>query len=81
MTLYAWTITMHGRQSIERVSGLDEMEETLRILDLPGVSPPDWIISEIVANGHEATGRWDHPGTEEERWSLTWTMFAYDPET
>ncbi|WP_156373700.1 hypothetical protein [Rhizobium sp. Leaf386] len=40
MALYAWTIRVPNREPIERVSSIDELHQTLTVLDLPGAPSP-----------------------------------------
>lgn len=70
MTHYAWTIEAKGRQPINKVTTAREMKDLLRILDLPGVSPPDWVLIEA---GHDEHGRYTHNEGGDDEWSLKWT--------
>ncbi|MDQ0323980.1 hypothetical protein QO002_006187 [Pararhizobium capsulatum DSM 1112] len=40
MTHYAWTIEAKGRQTIQKVTTIEDMHDVLRVLELPGVAPP-----------------------------------------
>ncbi|WP_426231979.1 hypothetical protein [Pararhizobium sp. DWP3-4] len=75
MTLYAWTISKPGRQDIKKVSDLDELREYLRVLDLPGVAPPEFVSLDAEVHDH---GTYTHNGGMDE-WSMTWTKV--DDET
>lgn len=70
MTHYAWTIEAKGRQPIKKVTTVREMEDVLRILDLPGVAPPDWVLLEA---GHDEHGSYTHNEGGDDEWSLKWT--------
>ncbi|KQV32888.1 hypothetical protein [Rhizobium sp. Root1204] len=52
MTIYAWTIAKPGRQDIKHVSDLAELREYLRVLDLPGVAPSDWVTMDTEIADH-----------------------------
>jgi hypothetical protein len=73
MTHYAWTVRARGRQDIQRVTTLAEMQETLRILELPGVAPPDWIVANIWSDNIPAHGQYTHDEGGKDEWSLIWT--------
>ncbi|KQS89826.1 hypothetical protein [Rhizobium sp. Leaf386] len=73
MALYAWTIRVPGRKPIERVSAIDELHQTLTVLDLPGAPSPLGITADadgIVPD----TGKFRHVDVEDGfDWSVTWT--------
>jgi hypothetical protein len=77
MTIYAWTISKPGRQDIKHVTDLDELRDYLRVLELPGVAPPEFVTidSEVTDRGsyHHNEGSMDE-------WSLTWTKVDGETE-
>lgn len=77
---YAWTIKAKGRQNIERVTTLADLQDTLRILSMPGLAPPDWII--MGAEGEEFAdhGRYIHNEGGKDEWSLNWKRANYEPK-
>ncbi|MCV9965689.1 hypothetical protein OIU34_27835 [Pararhizobium sp. BT-229] len=80
MTHYAWTLTAHGRQDIQKVTTLAELEDILRILDLPGLAPPDWVIANGWAHDVPGHGHYTHNEGSKDEWSLTWTKVDDAPE-
>ncbi|WP_421869061.1 hypothetical protein [Pararhizobium sp.] len=69
MNYYAWTISKRGCPDIKEVTTLDEIRDVLRVLDLPGVAPPEFatLEAEVADNGsyHHDVGGIDP-------WSLRW---------
>ena len=74
MTHYAWTIRANGRKDIQRVTTLEEMTETLHVLDLPGLMPADWAIEHAHGDG-----RFIHDEGGPDEWSITFTAVAFGP--
>ncbi|MDQ0323537.1 hypothetical protein QO002_005743 [Pararhizobium capsulatum DSM 1112] len=70
MIPYAWTIEANGRQPLQRVTTIEEMHDVLRVLDLPGVVPPDCVTWDAW-NG--ARGRYTHDCGGDDEWSVSWT--------
>ncbi|CAN7601806.1 hypothetical protein LJR235_004409 [Pararhizobium sp. LjRoot235] len=70
MTHYAWTIKARGRQDIKNVTTLAGIYDVLRIIDLPGFAPPEFVTmgAEISDHGHYT---YNEGGDDE--WSLIWT--------
>lgn len=73
MLYFAWTIIRPGHEHINRVSDLAELEYILEMLDLPGLTPPHWIISDIEAHRFEGSGKWEHQGNPYS-WTLIWAL-------
>ena len=73
MTHYAWTIRARGRRDILRVTTLAEMQGNLRILELPGLAPPDWFIGDGWSDDIPDQGHYTHNEGGKDEWSLTWT--------
>ena len=40
-TIYAWTISVRGRQDVQHVTTLDELRDYSRVMDLPGMARPN----------------------------------------
>ena len=60
MTQYVWTLRAPGRHDLQRVTTLDEMQDTLMKLELPVEVPPGWILtntgsSDDAGHGHYST--------------------------
>ncbi len=60
MTQYVWTLRAPGIRNLQRVTTLEEMQETLMVLELPGGVPPAWILtntgsSDDAGHGHYTT--------------------------
>ena len=70
MTFYAWTIEAKGRQPIKKVTTLEDIHDVLRVVDLPGFAPPDWVTLEAGIADH---GTYTHNEGADDEWSLTWT--------
>ncbi|MDQ0323712.1 hypothetical protein QO002_005919 [Pararhizobium capsulatum DSM 1112] len=70
MIPYAWTIEVKGRQTIRKVTTIEEMHDVLRVLDLPGVAPPDCGTLEAWNSVH---GSYTHNLGGDDEWSLSWT--------
>jgi hypothetical protein len=79
MTHYAWTLRARGRQDIQKVTTLAEMQDTLMTLELPGVSSPDWIVSNASKHNVPGHGHFTHNEGGADEWSLTWTKVDYGP--
>ncbi len=73
MPKYEWTISARNKENIHRVTDAEELEETLRILKLPGEKPTQWawVLSENPEWGGQ--GRFVHNAGGEDEWSLTWS--------
>ena len=67
---YAWTIRYPERQDIQKVTTLDSLENTLRILQLPGLTPAEFVTIEVETSPH---GTYTHNQDGDDEWSLTWT--------
>ena len=78
MTFYAWTIRFPLREDIARVTDLKELAENLRILDLPGTAPPDWIIHGAQMSEEDGQAEYIHDENGPDEWSLTWTKLGDD---
>ncbi|WP_082510066.1 MULTISPECIES: hypothetical protein [unclassified Rhizobium] len=70
MIHYAWTIEAKGRKPIQKVTTVACLVDVLRILDLPGVAPTDWVAFECCASDH---GKYTHNEGGDDEWSLKWT--------
>jgi hypothetical protein len=70
VTIYAWTVSKPGRQDIKHVTDLDELRDYLRVLDLPGVAPPEFVTLDAEVTDH---GTYHHNEGSMDEWSLTWT--------
>ena len=70
MTIYAWTIKVPGRKDIQHVTALAELCDYLRVLDLPGVAPPEFVTIDAEVHDH---GSYTHDEGSMDEWSLTWT--------
>jgi hypothetical protein len=70
MTFYAWTISKPGRQDIKKVTDLADLRDVLRVLDLPGVAPPEF---ETLDAEVSDDGSYVHNEGSMDEWSLTWT--------
>lgn len=77
MTIYVWTIAKPGRQDIKRVTDLAELHEYLRVMDLPGVAPPDWDMMDPEISDH---GTYTHAAGSMDEWSLTWAKVDGETE-
>ncbi|WP_455272951.1 hypothetical protein [Rhizobium herbae] len=77
MTFYAWTLTKPGRQDIKKVGDLDELRDFLRVLDLPGTGPPEFVTLAAKVPDH---GTYTHNRGSMEEWSLTWTKIDGETE-
>lgn len=69
MTLYAWTITMAGRKNVKHVSSVTELNDCLRVLELPGLASPERMTVELQASEH---GVYTYGQGTVDEWSLTW---------
>ncbi len=76
MTFYAWTIKHRGREEIKHVTTLAELFDILRILKLPGLAPPGFLLpdGEIADHGH-----YTHNEGGSDEWSLIWTKIDETP--
>lgn len=75
MTIYAWTIAKPGRQVINEVTTLPELQDVLRVLDLPGIAvfmQPDQTIPD--------QGSYTNDEGSMDEWSLTWTKVDGEAE-
>lgn len=79
MTHYAWTLRARGRQDIQKVTTLAEMQDTLTMLELPGVISLDWIVSNAPKHNVPGHGHFTHNEGGADEWSLTWTKVDYGP--
>lgn len=70
---YAWTLRARGRQDLQRVTTLDEMLDTLMMLELPGGVPPGWIMTNRWNGDIAGFGHYIHDSGSKVEWSLTWT--------
>ena len=77
MTFYAWTISKPGRQDIRKVTSLAELCDYLRVLDLPGVAPPEFGTLDAEVHDH---GTFTHNEGSMDEWSLTWTKVDGEAE-
>jgi len=65
MTIYAWRISKPGREDIKKVTTLVELRDYLRMLDLLGIAPPEFVTLDAEASDH---GIYSHPTMK-----LAWT--------
>lgn len=77
MTIYAWTIKVPGRKDIQHVTTLAELCDYLRVLDLPGVAPPEFVTLDAEVSDH---GTYHHNEGSMDEWSLTWTKVDGETE-
>ncbi len=73
MAHYAWKIKANGRRAIRRVTTLPELHDTLQILRLPGIAPPEWVIKDALRDQRGSRGRYVHNEGGRDEWSLVWT--------
>lgn len=73
MAHYAWTIKAKGRQDVAKVTTLAELEDVLRVLDLPGLMPADWVVMLAESPQSPDHGHYVHNEDGDDQWSLTWT--------
>lgn len=74
------TIKASGRQDIHKVTTLDELEDVLRTLELPGIAPPHWVVMSTHGDEIAGHGRYVHNEGSKDEWSLTWTTVNDAPE-
>lgn len=76
MTYYAWIIKARGRQDIKHVTTLAGIYDVLRVVELPGFAPPEWLTidAEIADHGH-----YTHNEGGKDEWSLAWTKIDDTP--
>ena len=67
---YAWTIKYPGRQDIQKVTTVEELADTLRVLQLPGLAPAEFLTLDVRTLER---GSYFHCEGDDEEWSLTWT--------
>jgi hypothetical protein len=72
MTQLIWTLRVRGRRDLQRVTTIDEMQDTLVRLELPGGVPPGWILTNTGASDEAGHGH-THDADGVDEWSLTWT--------
>ncbi|KQY20211.1 hypothetical protein [Rhizobium sp. Root483D2] len=77
MTIYAWTIKVAGRLDVQHVTTLDELRDYLRVMDLPGVAPPQFTTLDAEVHDH---GIYIHNEGSMDEWSLTWTKVDGEAE-
>ncbi|CAN7628126.1 hypothetical protein LJR098_006031 [Rhizobium sp. LjRoot98] len=70
MTIYAWTIKVPGHQDVQHVTEFAELCDYLRVMDLPGVAPPEFVTLDAEVHDH---GTYIHNEGSVDEWSLTWT--------
>ncbi len=73
MTQYVWTLRAPGIRNLQRVTTLEEMQETLMVLELPGGVPPAWILTNTGSSDDAGHGHYTHNAGGNDEWSLTWT--------
>jgi hypothetical protein len=73
MTYYAWTISKPGRQDIKEVTTLPELQDMLRILELPGIAVFMQADQTIPDDGAYTNDE----GSMDE-WTLRWTKVDSD---
>jgi hypothetical protein len=66
MTMYAWTISMPGRQDIKKTTDLDELRDVLRVLDPPGGAPVEFVTPDADVSDH---GTYVHNEGSKDEWS------------
>jgi hypothetical protein len=78
MKLYAWTIKVPNREPIARVTEIEDLHQTLLVLDLPGMKSPLNITAD--ADGIvPGTGKYRHIDIEDGYdWSVTWERLLND---
>jgi hypothetical protein len=77
MTIYAWTIKVPGRKDVQHVTDLEELCAYLRVMDLPGAAPLEFITIDAEVSNH---GIYIHGEGSMEEWSLTWTKVDGETE-
>ena len=77
MNYYAWTISKRGCPDIKEVTTLDEIRDVLRVLELPGVAPPEFATLEAEVGDQ---GSYHHEVGSTDQWSLTWTKVCGEPD-
>jgi hypothetical protein len=60
MTQYVWTLRSPGIDDLQRVTTLDEMQDALIKLELPGGVPPAWILTNTGFSDVAGFGRYTH---------------------
>jgi hypothetical protein len=78
MTHYAWTLRVHDRHEIQKVTTLAEMQDTLITQGLPGIAPPGWFVNNEWDDNIPRHGHYTHHERKDE-WSLIWTKIDYGP--
>ncbi|WP_455272873.1 hypothetical protein [Rhizobium herbae] len=75
MTFYAGTMSKPGREDIKEVTTLPELQDVLRILDLPGIA--------VFMNADQTIadhGTYTNDEGSMDEWKLTWTKIDSDTE-
>jgi hypothetical protein len=76
MNHYAWTIKYRGHEDIRHVTTLAGLFDVLRALELPGLAPPAFVVSDGEIPDH---GHYTHNEGGSDEWSLTWTRIDDTP--
>jgi len=67
MMRYLWTLEREGREPRGGLDTADALSEILRSEDLPGVTPPDWLVATLqMDEDHEGLAIYSSP--------LGWTV-------
>jgi hypothetical protein len=69
MTIFAWTISKPGRQTIKNVGHLDELLDNLRVLDPEGSIPRGFVTLNTKVPDH---GTCTHREAGAEEWAVRW---------
>jgi hypothetical protein len=77
MTIYAWTIKVPGRKDVQHVTDLAELCDYLRVMDLPGIAPPEFVTLDAGVSDH---GTYVYGEGSMDEWSLTWTKVDGETE-
>ena len=75
MTDYAWRISKPGRQDIKEITTLPELQDVLRVLDLPGIA-----VFMRVDQTLPDQGSYTNDEGSMDEWSLTWTKVDGETE-
>jgi hypothetical protein len=71
MSNYTWTLK-HGSREIEGQGSPETLIEQLKSTRLPGLTPADWIVDHLIADGLvNGSTVYRHDVTKQDEWQLT----------
>ncbi|PWE57680.1 hypothetical protein DEM27_00250 [Metarhizobium album] len=76
MHVFAYTLTVKGKQPVKGIGSTNDLEVLISQMNLAGQTPPHWIITNPTIIGLDGSRTYIHDEGGKDEWRLRWVPFT-----